>query len=566
MKNNKAFTLVELLAVVIILGVLSVILLPTINKSDKITKEKMLLTKVETTGQALVVWAGSNRECFTRNAQDNEECMLGLNKGCTKKENIIKCEVTYEDLASFGIINYDTEENDIINPVSKTSMKNEKVELCYNTSTKTFGIADACSKVITTKPTTRSNIPEILADNEGEESEEGLWSKSKIIEITISGGSYNLEKTGKVKYGFSESKSVKPTNEEEYTYNEASEIKEKKFEVAIDNVTGIYYLHIDPEVKTTNEIEISPKIMGPYYLDNTAPSAPTMSFVYGDFSSYNGEWTNQNIYVAQAAGIADGTCTTQKGSPSGSVDEHSGIGKYQISLDNQTWVNYSYNCNNELYKIAPAEGTSGETTRYFRACDRAENCSESISVVAKIDKVTPTVSIKAFKTGTNTEVGSNTWSATGLDFKLTKGSENNVSNYTIKYCKDTNNTCTPNISATNNQVISDFNAVAGEYYIRYQITSGANVSSEIGSYHAKIDVANPTVKVTGYKYNGSASNNVGDLVKNTSTYTSDGTFTISDSWVSYGATFKFETSALSGVKSIVWKWNASESTTDTMQH
>ena len=77
------------------------------------------------------------------------------------------------------------------------------------------------------------------------------------------------------------------------------------------------------------------------------------------------------------------------------------------------------------------------------------------------------------------------------------------------------------------------------------------------------DTTGPTIRVTGYRYDPSKSNNVGTSIKSVSTFTSNGTFDIT-SWRNYGATFKMETSdSESGVKQIVWKWNTTNSSSDT---
>ncbi len=149
--ERKGFTLVELIAVIVIIGVLAVILIPTITSSSKSSKEKLLATKVETTNQALVLWAQNNQKCFFSDTISyGDECLIGLNKGCNKKidnQNIIQCEVSYGSLADFGIIKYDDENNNVvINPTNNNSMNSEKVTLEYNLNTKTFCNGIGCSK------------------------------------------------------------------------------------------------------------------------------------------------------------------------------------------------------------------------------------------------------------------------------------------------------------------------------------------------------------------------------------------------------------------------------------
>ena len=170
-----------------------------------------------------------------------------------------------------------------------------------------------------------------------------------------------------------------------------------------------------------------------------------------------------------------------------------------------------------------------------------------------------TINIIASKNGTNDIVSSNTWSDTGLNYKFIVEGENN---YTIKYCKDTTNECTPNNSIPNNTLITNYNNDTGIYYIRYKLVENNN-ESEIKSYIAKVDRGNPTVKLTTYMYNESFENNAGILLLSEQTYNNDYTLTIGNTWYAYGFTFKFDTSAISGIKSIVWKWNDAGSANDT---
>ena len=440
--ERKGFTLVELIVVIVIIGVLAVILIPTITSSSKNSKEKILATKVETTNQALVLWAQNNRKCFFSDATSyGDECLIGLNKGCGKKldnPNVLQCEVSYGTLAEFGIIKYDDENNNVvINPTNNNSMNSEKVTLEYNLNTKNFCNGVGCTKDVTTTKKVLE-VPELIVNPESDEE----WSESKIINVTVSGGTSGLSQGGTIEYGFSESQTKEPeyTN---YPLVYADGDNNTTFNVVGSNLTGKYYLWLKPNITSKNGIRLQNKVTGPYYFDN-----PNL-----------------------------------------------------------------------------------------------------------------TVNLLATKNGLNTKVESNVWSDTGLNYKLSLEEDN--SNYTIYYCKDTENTCNPNTSVANNAQITDYNGVTGEYYIRYKVVTKVGNSSEISSYHAKVDTAKPTVKVTGYKYNASGTNKVGDKVVNQITYTGDATFKISDNWVNYGATFEFVSTSTSGIKSIVWKWNSEGSSTDT---
>ena len=119
------------------------------------------------------------------------------------------------------------------------------------------------------------------------------------------------------------------------------------------------------------------------------------------------------------------------------------------------------------------------------------------SYKAKVDTTQATASITAKKTGTNTVVNSGTWSDKGLDFTITETSCGG-SGCTIKYCKDTNNTCSPSTTVASGTAITAYNTTTGTYYIRYQISSSSS-TSEVASYQAKVDTTAPTVSIAAKK-------------------------------------------------------------------
>ena len=60
MKNNKAFTLIELLAVVTILTILSLVITPIIDKNIKKTKEQAYKTQIENIRMAGISYYSDN--------------------------------------------------------------------------------------------------------------------------------------------------------------------------------------------------------------------------------------------------------------------------------------------------------------------------------------------------------------------------------------------------------------------------------------------------------------------------------------------------------------------------
>ncbi len=101
---------------------------------------------------------------------------------------------------------------------------------------------------------------------------------------------------------------------------------------------------------------------GKYYIDVTAPGEPKeMEFVYEGWGRYTrGTWARGRVYVLNRSDHVG---------PEGSIDNLSGVAKYQISTDNVNWYDYAFDWNNGMYAMT----TEGTHTRYFRAVDNAEN-------------------------------------------------------------------------------------------------------------------------------------------------------------------------------------------------
>ena len=139
---------------------------------------------------------------------------------------------------------------------------------------------------------------------------------------------------------------------------------------------------------------------------------------------------------------------------------------------------------------------NGTTYVYYRTVSTAGKKSSWTSAsIVKIDKTTPAVSLTATASKSGTTIASGSWSSQTLNYVLTKKTSGS-SGYTIYYCVDNNNTCTPATTATSGATISAISTTTGTYYFRYYIKSGAGLSSSVASYTAKVDVTPPTVKCT----------------------------------------------------------------------
>ena len=132
---------------------------------------------------------------------------------------------------------------------------------------------------------------------------------------------------------------------------------------------------------------------------------------------------------------------------------------------------------------------SSTTSNRVKTKNMANLESEPVGFSLKIDKVMPTVTLKAEKND-GTVVATNTFVNNGLNFTLTKGTVG-TSGADIYYCVDTTNVCTPNTKVESGTKITGYNSRTTDYYFRYRIVSNAGSSSTIGSFKAKFDTVKP---------------------------------------------------------------------------
>ena len=153
----------------------------------------------------------------------------------------------------------------------------------------------------------------------------------------------------------------------------------------------------------------------------------------------------------------------------------------------------------------------------YRAVSSYGKTPESSSKHIKIDRVVPSTTLTAYKTGTTETVESNTWINSFLEFKfgaITSG----PSGATIKYCiqdvsaqdiesTDEIDVCEPTtiISANTAIPVDLTNTKEGTYMVAYKVISGSKIDSETYlesekfSYNALIDRNAPVVTVTATK-------------------------------------------------------------------
>ena len=130
-KIKKGFTLVELLAIMVIIAVITAIGVPVYQSSSMKTKEKTFNIKIDNAHQSGKLWALDHLDCFKTDACSElitpVECVQG---GSNDNDD---CYVmSLNTLASEGYYDYDDNEGNILNPIDNSSMKDEQIMLVYN--------------------------------------------------------------------------------------------------------------------------------------------------------------------------------------------------------------------------------------------------------------------------------------------------------------------------------------------------------------------------------------------------------------------------------------------------
>ena len=148
MKNKKGFTLVELLAVIVLISLIMVLVVPHVQKVAYQSKVKLCKSKISLAEDALNLWSRDNNKCFTKEGGCN---MLSY---CTSdpEGNESTFTVKSEDLAKNNLVNYDKKIEDIdtlINPIDNSSLNNLEFKVTYNSYSKAIN------------STTSQNIDEI---------------------------------------------------------------------------------------------------------------------------------------------------------------------------------------------------------------------------------------------------------------------------------------------------------------------------------------------------------------------------------------------------------------------
>ena len=133
MKNNKGFTLVEILAVLVLISLMMVIIVPNVQKVALNSKIKLCKSKINLAEESINLWARDNYKCFEK----TDGCNILSN--CQTNNDTIKCESTFKTLAENNLLNYDKNvksTNYVVNPINNGNMNDTKIFIEFNQKNK----------------------------------------------------------------------------------------------------------------------------------------------------------------------------------------------------------------------------------------------------------------------------------------------------------------------------------------------------------------------------------------------------------------------------------------------
>ena len=294
-------------------------------------------------------------------------------------------------------------------------------------------------------------------------------------------------------------------------------------------------------------------------VDKTKPETPQMNFIYTNTNGevYDGSWTYKTLSVARSTTAAAPTTT----------DLGSGVARYEISEDNATWQNYSYDGNSSLYRI----NTEGNHARYFRAIDKVGNISGVKTVTAKLDKTKPTIkgsvyrrntslpnnmsdqleAERTFTTDGNFDILGLEWKSLGVVLKV-MGSDSLSGVKSKVFTWDKENSVNEPTTFTGKKDVSSetgysLDEITSEGFRveKFTVTDNAG-NSTVVSFRVKIDITAPYDITDQLRTN----NSTGAIRSNTTNWTKDSVW-----WGNFGGTDKY-----SGIKE--FEYNSGPNCTD----
>lgn len=123
--NKKGFTLVELLAVIVIIGVLLSVVVPNVLNSSENVKKKLLKTKLETIESQAEVYASDNFRSIIKQSEVGENGLFYCGQPYITVNTEYGC-VSLQELVTLHYLDVDTEGGIVTNPLTGDPLSDPK--------------------------------------------------------------------------------------------------------------------------------------------------------------------------------------------------------------------------------------------------------------------------------------------------------------------------------------------------------------------------------------------------------------------------------------------------------
>ena len=289
MRNNKGFTLVELIVVIAIMGIILILALPQVSKIQSANKNKKYDAYYEAIERGTKLYIDSwSKDLFGNNSSG---CII-VKYSELKKNNLVK------DFGDKDITCSDDAETYVeVRKVNDTYLYSTSL-VCHDDNGVVYQKKDTPSTGVCV-----NKVDEIGPNIEITPSSHD-WVQTEDLKIKIKiSDDYTLDKNIGIIYYWTNSDNVKVSSEYTYNYKNKKGVKQVSYEIPTKKIpsdSGEYRLVVKPWYSTyTNGIQdvlgnqtVSDTVAGLYKIDNTKPTC-------GSATGAKNVWTRDDFTISQ---------------------------------------------------------------------------------------------------------------------------------------------------------------------------------------------------------------------------------------------------------------------------
>ena len=449
-KNNRGFTLIEILAAVTILAIISGIAVISVNRYTISTKRKLYQNMEKSVCDA------AKNYVMTESLED--EIKDSLEKGITYEAKDLMKTKYLEDLVDPNNKAQNCRANVNVKLSSKATSGEGLVEYVYYVKLRckgyesNTGFAEGCSA---SKKVTDPGSPEPSEDVDDPNTEPDVDTTKKPTCEIIRDNQDAEWTTG-------------PIEAEVRCIDHSSKgCKQEFYTKTFTEDAKLGYIEMEDNAGNKADCKVN------VYIDNNAPTKPKLNSVYLD------KWTNKSFSIEiDTYDIGSGLAYIEYRYPNSTSPNESAWTKYENS-SKESGVKTKF--------LTPKFSKERGEQVDFRACDNIGNCSEIVSTNIKIDKTAPSCTMSKNIASPN---GTNDWYKTAVNVTMTRqdpvGTSDRAVASPISYGMVTSNVATYNSKASTVQ--KDTAGVTWYGFIKDE--AGNTATCGLDSF--KVDTTKPT--------------------------------------------------------------------------